>query len=196
MQGLNWFEFVNDSLTGEKERRKNLNNFTEALIQVAADEEKGAYRPYYQALRAFEKENLAVLERQIRLFHEDEEPLEYAIANLMFQAHASFLYPNPPTYSRKEMLESARVVLSVPTGHACLVSLVVANFPQAVFSAEYLYFKNRTVTRMFEFDEKDRPVALQGEDPKDWILPTDHIDALREMALDLWVKERESRRDN
>ena len=166
-----------------------MNAFTEALIQKAKAEEAGAYRPYYLALRKLESEYQRVFERQLALFQDDEEPLEYAIANLMFSAHASSFYPNTPHFDRKAMLNAVQAVLSVPTGHACLVSLIVSNFPQAMFSAEYAFFKNRTVMRLFEKQDKDRPEMLQSEKVEEWTVPMERIEELREMAVQLWQKE-------
>jgi len=169
-----------------------VNAFTTALLEKAAEEEAGIYRPYYQGLRGLEVEYRKVFENQLALFQDNEEPLEYALANLMYSAHTAHYYPLAPPFCRKDMLQAAQAVLSVPTGHACLVSLIVTNFPQAMFSAEYLYFKNRTALRFFDLPEKERPPVLHGHDKKDWAIPSERVEALRDLALEIWQKEQSS----
>ncbi len=153
-------------------------------------ERHGVYKEFYEAVKVFDTEFPQVVRNQ-ELKGADPDALDYTIANLLFTAYAASLYPDSPLFTRKDYLDVTKKLVEVPNGRITLIDLVIENYPHAVFCAEYIFFSNRGLNRLFDRPEADRPEHLKGENREDWTVPVDRVEYVRSLAHEAWrVDER------
>lgn len=162
------------------------------MLNRVQDEEKGPYKVVYDKLKDLDRDHPKVAENH---FNHDfgPEPMDYAIANLLFSAHAAFMYPEPPTQTRKDCLEAVHLIHTVPSGRVLLMSYIHEQYPQAVFCVEHLYFLNRQMQRYFGLSDDLRPEVLRGAKAEDWVYNQETIDKLRVLAIDTWKELEDAR---
>jgi len=168
-----------------------MNSFMEQMQQSVEREKAGAYKAFYAGLEELEYRHLPVVKRQAENYFESAA-IEYAIANLLFAASTASQYPKAPSFTRKDFLQSVKAYLSIPHGHAAIISLVLSNFPQALFCAEHMFFQNREISRLVDLPHSERPPWLVNAVKEDWVIPMEEIESLRALALDLWQAEKKA----
>lgn len=155
------------------------------MVERINEEDNGQYKPIYDALRKLDTDFPKVTENQHRV-DLGNDAMEYAYANLLFSSHAAYLYPNPPTHTRKDALSALRLMNTIPSGKIAVVELLFDLFPQAVVCTEHLYFVQRQIRRIFTLPDAERPDLLRGMVLEEWVYPDDRIDQLRVDAIELW----------
>ena len=163
---------------------------TMVMNRNLAAEQEGPFKLVYDEMRKFEDEFPQVIKNQGEA-NVGNEAIEYSVANLLYAAHTSDNYPEPPKYSRKDYLTATRAVSDVPCGRSGLIGVVIESFPQAVFCAEHLFFQNRTIARKLELPDADRPEYLKGAKAEDWVIPGARVDHVRNLAIDIWRSEEQ-----
>ena len=155
------------------------------MMQKVEDEESGAYKPVYEALKKLDAQypNVGANLDRLDLGHES---LEFAYANLLFSAHAASCYPTPPFATRKEALIALRLFNSVPHGRMTVMNLLYELFPQAVVCVEHVYFLQRQIRRAFTLPDSERPAILRGAKLEEWAYPEEAVDTLRTETIELW----------
>lgn len=161
-----------------------------ALNDLVESEAAGHYKPVYGEILKLNDEfpNVAVNHAG---FDPGPEVMEYAVANLLFSAHAAGEYPKEPTYTRKDTLFVVKLMEKVPGGRPALLEVLYDLFPQAVFCTEHLFFLHRQMQRYFTLPVEERPEPLRNAKTDDWMYPMARIEALRVQAVDLWKAEEE-----
>lgn len=81
------------------------------------------------------------------------------------------------------------MVSDVPCGRSGLIGVLIENFPQAVFCSEHLFFQNRTISRKLDASDEHRPDTLKGAKKEEWVLPSERVDYVRALAVQIWRDE-------
>lgn len=170
--------------------RLNPLQLAEKISNLIQGESEGAYRRVYDELRNLDIEFPNVTKNH-STYDPGNEPIEYAIANLLFSSHAAHTYPDPPMYTRKDTLATVKLLEQVPYGRTMLMDLMYELFPQAVFSMEHLFFLQRHIERLFSLPDEARPEELRGQRPCDWMYPMNKVQEIRNLAVDLWKEEED-----
>lgn len=157
-------------------------------------ERDGVYKEFYDAVKRFEFTFPQVVRNQ-ELTGCDNEAIDYTVANLTFTAYAASVYPEPTVFTRKDYLDVIKKLAEVPNGRIAMIGLVIENYPHAVFCAEYLFFNNRGLNRIFDLPAADRPDFLKNEKREDWVIPTDQVEYVRSLAHTAWRTEERSHLD-
>lgn len=164
-----------------------------AMIDQRIDSErKGPYKAVYEGIEKLDVEFPVVARNQSKL-DEGTEAIEYAIANLLFSAHAAHAYPNKPSFSRVDAHRTTLLLCQVGGGRSMLMDFLFQIFPQAVFCTEHFFFLNRQIERLMSLPDEQRPAPMRGQRVEDWAFPMDRVEKLRVAAVDLWKAQEDKK---
>lgn len=164
---------------------KNAIEVASMMIDKIGEEERGVFKPVYDALKKLDESYPKVTANHHRI-DLGPDSMEFAYANLLFSSHAAYCYPDPPTHTRKDALHALKLMNSIPRGRITVMTFLCELFPQAVICVEQLYFLQRQVRRIFTLPDAERPELLRNAKLEDWVYPEAEIDKLRIEAIDLW----------